>query len=180
MAHMKNILIILSVAVLLQACGHTQEPSTGLTPLPDSFDLSNEKLEEAITAYVQQRGAPPNSDYNFARTDLNGDGNREGIVLFKLPHTYWCGWDGCGMVVFKAGQNGFSPISTISNVRGPIYINTERHNGWRDIIIRISGASMKDKNVLLEFDGRNYPSSPMLAKTLETHLSMLRTEMFFR
>lgn len=164
---------------LLNACS-SGESSTGLTPFPEKDEPKDEKLVEAATSYVQSRGAPPNSDYDFARVDLNGDGRREGIILFKLPHTYWCGWDGCGMLILKAGKDDFTPLSTISNVRGPIYISSETNNGWRDIIIRTSGTNMADKNIKLEFNNGNYPQSPLLAPTLEIPLSALNTQTFFR
>lgn len=164
---------------MLNACSGNNE-RTGLTPFPDKKGPSDEKLTEAVADYIQQKGVPANSDYDFARVDLNNDGWRDGIVLFKLPHTYWCGWDGCGMLVLRAKKESFTPISTISNVRGPIYVSSETNNGWRDIIIRISGARMADKNVKLTFNNGQYPQSPLLAPTLDIPLSALNTQIFFR
>lgn len=140
----------------------------------------DEKLVSAVEGFVAKRGAPPNSDYDFVRTDLNGDGKREGIVLFKLPHTYWCGWDGCGMAVFRADDDDFTPVATMSGIRGPIHVAREASNGWRDIIVEVSGARMPNKNVVLEFDGSTYPNSPMLAQTLHSPVSSLKTDRFFR
>lgn len=148
--------------------------------MPGQSDLKDEKLFEAVTSFLQKRGAPAHSDYDFARVDLNHDGKRDGIVLFKLPHTYWCGWDGCGMLVLNAGAKEFTPISLIGNVRGPIYVSNQSQNGWRDIIIRISGARMRDKNIVLHFNGSGYPQSPLLAPDLNIPMSGLETEMFFR
>lgn len=143
-------------------------------------DLKDEKLVSAVEGFVAKRGAPPNSDYDFIRTDLNGDGKREGIVLFKLPHTYWCGWDGCGMAVFREDGDHFTPVSAMSGIRGPIHVARAASNGWRDIIVEVSGARMPSKNVILEFDGSTYPSSPMLAQTLYQPVSSMETERFFR
>ncbi len=177
----KHILTIATATILtLTACGNGTYNKSGLTPLPDTIDLKDEKLVEAVTNYVQEQGAPPNSVYDFVRVDLNNDGNRDGIVLFKLPHSYWCGWGGCGMLVLKAGQESFATLSTISNVRGPIYVSDETNQGWRDIIIRISGERVKDKNVILKHNGTGYPETPLLAPTLEIPLSVLNTKEFFR
>ena len=137
-------------------------------------------MKEAIAAYLKQNKAPPYSEYQYARTDLNGDHSRDAVVLFKVPHTYWCGWDGCGLLILKAGNETFNPITTIKNVRGPIYIPNSRKNGWRDIIIRISGASMADKNVVLSYNGRSYPKSPLLAPDLDKPLANIQKEVHFK
>lgn len=146
----------------------------------DRNDPEDEKLFEAITNFVSVREAPPNSSYDYVRLDLDGDGRREGLVLFKLPHTYWCGWDGCGLAIFRANNNGFTPMSVINSVRGPLYVSPTGNQGWRDIIIRTSGSNMRDKNVVLSFNGRGYPTTPLLAPTLQRPLSSMRVETFFR
>ena len=78
---------------VLHGCGGSAT-NQGMTPMPTSSNLSEAKMKEAIATYLKQRKAPPFSEYQFARTDLNGDNRRDAIVLFKVPHTYWCGWDG--------------------------------------------------------------------------------------
>ena len=178
MKHRFSIFICL-LCLFLSACGGGHETG-GITPLNERNDPKDEKLVEAVTAFVALQGAPPNSEYDYVRVDLNGDGRRDGIVLFKLPHSYWCGWDGCGMAIFRAHNDGFTTMSTVNNVRGPIYVRRTGHQGWRDIIIRVSGTNMPDKNVVLAYNGSGYPHSPMLARTLETPLSAIQTEKFFR
>jgi hypothetical protein len=172
-------LLIASIS-LLSACSGASQQQSGLTPMPDSQDPKDSLLFDAITSYVAKKNAPPNSTYDFVRIDLNGDGLREGIVLFKLPHTYWCGWDGCGMMVFKAGKKSFTPLSSMSGVRGPIYVSSTESKNWRDIIVRLSGTNLRDKDIIMRFDGRGYPQSPMLAPPLKQSLASLETEMFFR
>ncbi len=176
---MLKILLISVVSLFLYGCGSTQD-SSGLTPLPKSNDPKDEVLFEAAAKYIASQNAPTHSAYDFERIDLNGDGLRDAIILFKLPHRHWCGWDGCGMVVFKASRKDFAPLSAISGVRGPIYVSQVTHKGWRDIIIRTSGTNLRDKNVLMRFNGTGYPNSPMLAPTLKAKLSDMPTERFFR
>ena len=148
--------------------------------MPGENDLPDFVLEEAVTQYLKAQGAPPNSVYDFVRDDLNGDGAREGIILFKLPHTYWCGWDGCTMAIFKSSGSEFTPLTTTRNVRGPIYVSSQKNRGWKDIIIRVSGANMADKNVILKFNGRSYPKTPLTAPNLKAPLRSLQTDMYFR
>ena len=173
-------LMILLLSFTLAACGAHPDAGGRLTPFPAKNDLPDEKLTEAVTAFLAIREAPANSTYDFARVDLNNDGLRDGIVLFKTPHTYWCGWDGCGMAVFKSGKKKFTPFSTISGVHGPVYVATTSHKGWRDIIIRISGANMPDKNVLIAFDGTRYPHSPLLAPNYNGKLSASNLEKYLQ
>ncbi len=170
--------LLLIFCFILSAC--SSGGNTGITPFPDRQDPKDEQLAEAITNFIDVREAPPNSSYDFVRIDLDGDGRREGLVLFKLPHTYWCGWDGCGLAVFRANNNGFTPMSVMNGVRGPIYVRSTGTNGWRDIILRVSGTNMRDKNVVMAFNGRTYPSSPLLATTLPSPLSALSTKEFFK
>ncbi len=148
--------------------------------MPEKIDPKDSALFDAARHYISQQNAPPNSVYDHVRVDLNGDGLRDGIILFKLPHSYWCGWDGCGMAIFRAHKDGFTPLSAMSGIRGPIYISNGGVNGWRDIIIRLSGTNLRDKNVVMQFEGGGYPSSPMLAPTLPVPLSRVQKDVFFR
>ena len=136
-------------------------------------------MKDAIADFLKKRNAPPNSTYQYKRIDLNNDRNLDAIVLFKLPHTYWCGWDGCGMLVLKAGTQSFTAVSTINSVRGPIHVRDTGKNGWRDIIVRISGTNMADKNIVMSHNGRGYPNSPMLAPDLDVPLSAIKTDRLF-
>lgn len=174
-----NLALSIIFALILTSCGGSSQ-NAGLTPLPSSLnDPSDEALFEAVTRFIAAQGAPPNSVYDHERIDLNGDGARDGIVLFKLPHTHWCGWDGCGMAIFQARGKQFSLVNTISGVRAPIYIGNQTTNGWKDIILRVTGTNMPDKNVVLKFNGNQYPTTPMLAENLVTPMSRIKTTKLF-
>lgn len=177
---MNKIFLLTPILIALAGCGRNA-PSPSLTPMPQHYaDLSDEKLVKAVTDYVQAKSAPANSLYDFIRLDLNNDGQREGIILFKLPHSYWCGWDGCEMVIFKADKTRFTLLNAVNNVRGPIYVDTQTTKGWRDIIIRTSGTELRDKNVVLRFDGGTYPTRPIIAPKLKGKISSRIVERFFR
>lgn len=153
-----------------------------MTPLPTArYDgPPDEKLFEAAAAYIEYNNAPPSSTYKHARVDLDGDGLKDGLVLFDLPHQSWCGWDGCSMAVFHASRNGFAPVASMSGIRGPLYVRQTKTNGWRDIVVRISGAEIRDKNVKMAFDGRSYPRHPMTAPTELERVSNYRGDVFFK
>ena len=172
--------IALCAVLLLAACGGGSN-DTRMTPMPDKFTGPPDSvLFEAVTKYVTARGQPAHSTYKHARIDLNGDGLLDGIVLFRLPHGSWCGWDGCGMAIFLANRENFTPVASMDGVRGPIYVLEQQTNGWRDIVIRISGTKMRDKNVAMKFDGRTYPNHPMMGQDYKIPLSHVNKETFFR
>jgi len=172
--------IALCAVLLLAACGGGSN-DTRMTPMPDKFTGPPDSvLFEDVTKYVTVRGQPAHSTYKHARIDLNGDGLLDGIVLFRLPHGSWCGWDGCGMAIFLANRENFTPVASMGGVRGPIYVLEQQTNGWRDIVIRISGTKMRDKNVAMKFDGRTYPNHPMMGQDYKIPLSHVNKETFFR
>jgi hypothetical protein len=137
-------------------------------------------LFEDITKYVASVGKPPHSTYDHARIDLNNDGLLDGIVLFRLPHGSWCGWDGCGMAIFQAGQKNFTPVASMTGIRGPIHVLPQSQNGWRDIVIRVTGAKIRDKNVVMKHNGRTYPNHPMMAPNYELPISQVQKQTLFR
>lgn len=150
------------------ACSAKREAATDgpLLPMPAASairDPGNGEFMTAIESYVRSKSGPAQTRYEFTRIDLNGDGRREGIVMLKAPHQYWCGFNGCPMAVFSAGNDGFRLISEISPVRGPLIVSEAKSRGWRDIIVRVSGrTAWETKDVALRFDGHSYPPAPAM------------------
>lgn len=171
---MKILLVMLFL--FLQGCSshEPQDDKPVLLPLPyQKTDPSDEKLLSFTKAYIAGQGAPANTRYEYTRVDLNGDNLREGLVIFKQPHSYWCGWAGCMMAIFEAGDNTFSLKSEITHIRGPLVITNWDTNGWKDLVARLSGSNMSDRNVLLRYEVDNYPSNPLNLNTLERSLDTI-------
>lgn len=136
------------------------EPAAPAGP-PPVIDPSNGLFMGAIEDYLAATGAPANSQYEFTRIDLDKDDRRDGIVIMKSPHRYWCNMEGCKMVVFKAANDSFGLVSEIAPVRGPLVVSASETNGWRDLLLRISGRSYEPtRNVILRYDGKSYPAVP--------------------
>lgn len=169
----------LLAALTLSACGSSSDeaaalqvtsvaPAAGgpLLPLPDersAHDPDDGMFMDTLSTWLQDQGAPANSQYQFTRIDLDGDTRREGLVLMQSPHQSWCMEYGCTMFIFKAHDEGFSYLSEVSPVRGPLVVMNTKSNGWRDIAAYVSGRSGWDaKNVMLKFDGAAYPPQPAL------------------
>lgn len=64
------------------------------------------------------------------------------------------------MAVFDGSGDEFELQSEIRNVRGPLVVAENSTNGWRDIIVRVTGTHMSDKNVVLQFENGTYPENP--------------------
>lgn len=165
---MHNLFYILALLCMILASGcasHKEAPEPDpLTPMPETRlikDPGNEVFMQAVAEYIRARGAPGNTRYEFTRLDLNGDGRREGIVLMKAPHQYWCGLYGCSMAIFEAHNDFFKLKSEVAPVRGPLTVSDKRTNGWNDILVRVSGREHSEtKDVALQYDGRAYPPQP--------------------
>jgi len=164
---MRRFFYLLSVvcAVSLSGCAARQEAAQEpLMPIPETSvfkDPGDARFMRAIAEYIGARNGPASTRYEFTRVDLDNDGRREGIVMLKTPHAHWCSAEGCLMAVFKANNDSFTLISEIAPVRGPLTVSSHATNGWRDLMLRISGRmDRKTKDVALRFDGRAYPARP--------------------
>lgn len=154
----------LLLAVFLTSCAmqsDIQKPEAPLLPGPPPvIDPDDFVLKESILDIMRQTGGPLNSGYTFVRHDLDNDGRRDALVLFRTPYGFWCGTHGCTMLVMKAHNDIFTLTSTIQTVRPPVYVSSYETNGWKNIILRVSGRSTKAKNVAMTFDGTSYPPYP--------------------
>ena len=161
-------LLMVGLTLMLCACGSTKPgPPPALTPFPAAKnDLPDSKIIPAVDAFVKAQSGPPNTRFDYTRVDLNNDGLRDALILFKSPHNYWCSWSGCMMLVLKSGKKDFHPASDITAVRGPIIISETRTNGWKDIILRTSDGHKPARTVILKHDGRAYPGNPATAQTV--------------
>lgn len=149
---------------VLSGCGTDEQIRASMTPEPQEIsDPSDSVLKDTISQRLKGQNAPLQSQYDFARIDLNGDGRRDALVLYRLPHTYWCGWSGCQLSIFRAEENGFTFVNDIPGIRGPLVISSQTSEGWRDIITELSGTPLYNRRVTLAFSGSTYPSTPMNA-----------------
>lgn len=155
---LKNALLLALTATLLTGCASDTD---GILPMPaKSIDPSDALISELTQSYIKTIQGPPFSQYDYVRNDLNGDGLREALILFKGPYNFWCGWSGCTMLLFKAEDNGFTLMSEMVGVRGPFMISNTKTNGWKDLVMRVSGTNIPDRNVVVRYDGTGYPSNP--------------------
>ena len=51
-------------------------------------------------------------------------------------------------------------VADISVSRPPIRVSPHSSNGWRNLLVHVSGGGTPSHETELEFDGRSYPSNP--------------------
>lgn len=161
MRALKFIALIMMIAVIAGCSAKQEEVSVELPPMEEQFnDPGDHILRQAVMEFLEQTGSPVSSRYEFSRLDLDADGRRDGLVLFKNPYGYWCGIHGCTLLVLKANNNNFTLVNSIQPIRAPLQVSELRTNGWRNLITRVSGRQEKAKNVALQFNGQDYPQNP--------------------
>lgn len=149
---------ILIPLIFLAACS-----STPVVHGPDYSALESEDsvAQRAIHQYIAAVGAPANSQFRYVLEDMNEDGENDVVVMFNLPYHYWCSASGCTMMVLRGVDGGFTPVTEITSVYGPVILTDTITSGWRDIAVRASGSNLRDRDVTLQFDGRTYPTNPL-------------------
>ena len=97
--------------------------------------------------------------YDIARTDLNADGKEDVLALMNGKSGYR-GSGGATMFVLKGTADGFESLGKISVVNEPIYARKSVKNGFRDLLVTVSGGGATPGLASLSFDGKKYPASP--------------------
>jgi hypothetical protein len=157
---------VLAALGALASCAAAPPPDSAPPALQQAalIDPDDQLLVRDLDSYITASNGPANTRYEFSRIDLDHDGRRDGLALLVSPYYKWCNDNGCQMVLMKARNDGFDPVSVVSPVRGPITVAENTTNGWRDLIVRVSGRSnVGTKNAALRYNGETYPLSPVLA-----------------
>jgi len=119
----------------------------------------------ALLAELSRWSSPATvSRFQFALTDLNGDGNRDAVVHVTDPA--FCGNGGCPLLVFKGMDAGYKQVADSGLVRKPIYVLKEINFGWHSLgaVIGLeAGASMRP----IRYLGMEYRSNPIVRSTIE-------------
>ncbi|RUS46854.1 hypothetical protein [Cohnella sp. AR92] len=121
-------------------------------------------LEAAIAAAYGMT-AEDQGSYAYNRLDLNGDGSPETIVF--LSGSTFCGSGGCSAAIFRTEDGNYRLLSKLTLVHTPIIVGNTMTNGYRDLIVIISGGGIQEPVYkILKFNGINYPSNPTIEPEL--------------
>lgn len=97
--------------------------------------------------------------YFAAPVDLDADRIPEWIVHLAGPSV--CGTGGCDTLVFKEVGKQLELITRITLTRPPIVVADTESEGWRDIVVHVSGGGiLPGRDVRLRHDGTTYTANP--------------------
>lgn len=148
---------------------NTQAPTTNNDSVVNTDDFADETVNEAtaeklrtfLREYLKDDMATMPAEerrFSFYETDLNDDNKNEYFI--KLPESKYCGSGGC---TFLLVGNDMKRINRFTVTRAPIYIEREKKNGWKILVV---AGRQKDKFVHLEWDAKagKYPSNPTVVE----------------
>lgn len=111
----------------------------------------------AINAAVKDYFTMHQTDFNdskylFSEYDLNGDGNKDLLVLLD-----WCQTAGCVLLVFENQQGRYRFSSRITQVQTPIQISSKQSQQWQSLLLKNNQGWR-----LVDYDGISYPPESRL------------------
>ncbi|CAM3122316.1 hypothetical protein [Moritella viscosa] len=111
--------------------------------------VSTSAINKAVKRYfAMHKTKTDKSKYWFSEYDLNGNGNKDLLVMID-----WCKKDGCVLLVFENKLNRYKFVSRIAQVQAPIQISKTQQHQWQSLLIK------KNQNwQQLDFDGISYPA----------------------
>lgn len=126
-------------------------------------------LEEAILTQLEEYEncdmEPGNSvRYFYNAVDLNNDNIAETIVY--LVGGFTCGTGGCTTLIFSSSGDRHELISHLTLTNNPILVSHQTTNGWRDLVLYVSGGGAKASYHRLRFAGNSYPENPSVEPVL--------------
>ncbi len=166
-------------AALAASAACSREPAERQPPPPETRPATgeqaagakqarDERIAAATDAYAPSRVAAKLDEllgdvtgpihYFASQADLDADGRPELIVHVAGPMV--CGTGGCNTVVLTQDGEGLREVATISVTRPPIVVAETSSNGWRDLLVYVSGGGVPAHMARLRFDGSSYPANP--------------------
>ncbi len=94
--------------------------------------------------------------YTVARADLDSDGRPDFLVYMGASRDY-CGSGGCTLFVLRATAGAPESLGSVAVVNPPIYLRAAKHNGYRELLVRVAGGGAEPGFAVLRFDGKAYP-----------------------
>ena len=168
---MNAVAVGFACALMLAACSESREVTDNTAPSRnEARELVVQRWGGEAVALPESIATDIRSDYTIeggetryaaSMPDLNGDGKAEFVIHVLGPAA--CGTGGCTTLVFTPEGDGFRRVATITVSSPPVRISSQSSNGWRDLIVHVSGGGAADGDVQLRFTGQSYPENPTLA-----------------
>jgi hypothetical protein len=86
---------------------------------------------------------------------------RDPEAIVYMIGNNWCGSGGCNTLILTPHANSWSIVTDISITLPPIYVLTDKSNGWHSIGVWVQGGGIQPGyEAELRFDGKTYPDNP--------------------
>ena len=158
----------------LEGSVHQLPPAAGVTIGEVQYTLGDVTPDRNLEAAIlDQLPGYDNCDddpgqglrYFYDRVDLNDDGAAKSLVY--LVGRYACGTGGCTALILQSDDGTDRLIARLNSVDNPIVVSDQTTNGWRDLILYVSGGGAAPAYHVLQHSGAAYPENPSVAPMLE-------------
>lgn len=129
------------------------------------------RLEAAIVEAYKLEKSENKVRYYFNRVQLNNNIEPETFVYLIGPE--FCGTGGCSAAIFTCESGQYKLLSKFTLVNNPVLITNNFTNGYRDIIMYVSGGGIKESYRIMKFNGSNYPENPSVQPKIESRTKLI-------
>ncbi|WP_330396824.1 hypothetical protein [Anaeromicrobium sediminis] len=130
-----------------------------------SEKVKDPKLEDAFAKIFGLEKGKDKVRYYYNRIDLDGDNVPETFVYLVGPSV--CGTGGCSAAIFKDVDGEYELLSKFTLVNNPIIVSNNKTNGYKDLVMYVSGGGIEAFCGEMKFDGTKYPQNPSLQPKLK-------------
>jgi hypothetical protein len=116
------------------------------------------KRDARIEAAIRREVGDGSFTYTYNLVNLSKAAEAEVLVYMKGRD--YCGSGGCTTFVLAENNGEYRVVTAISVTRTPMIVSPHRTNGWKDLIVRVSGGGLSPEYMVLAFDGKTYPDNP--------------------
>lgn len=116
----------------------------------------NMKKDSKITDAIKKIMNLEEDNFRYIRYDLDLNGDGENEVFIYLRDWYFCNNKGCRALVLKEKNGEYEVIGNFAGVSYPIIISDKNTNGYKDLIMYISGLGILDGYRIIKFEGEEY------------------------
>lgn len=125
-----------------------------------------EEVNEEVNNIIKKEFNIDDHDFRYIRydIDLNNDGEDE--VFIYLKDWYFCTVKGCKALVLKKDNNSYKVIGSFENLIYPIIVSNTETNGYKELILYISGMGIENGYRKAKFDNGKYTGNIFLENVI--------------
>lgn len=148
--NVKNGMLLFVCMLFISGCqdgtikqdGMSKQDKTSKIETILSEDVADEQLADFLAGYYQiPKEYLAQTRYYYNKTDLNEDGRNEIFVVTVGEYTQCDSGDPA--LLLQEEENGYCILQSFESVRTPVYVSSEKTDGWHDLIFPTHGGKEK-------------------------------------